>query len=1041
MTDALRIRLFGTLEVEGLDGAALPRRQMRTLLRILALEAGRPVAVDTLVDRIWGDDPPARAQEQVAVLVSRLRKAIGADRVERTDAGYLLHADWVDVSAVEGYAEEARRRLDGGAAGSACAAAVAGLGLVRGPLLADEPDPWWAATHRARVDGVVARLAATGAAAALAGHDWAGAAELARSGRHRAPHDEVLLRIEMEALARSGRPAAALSAYAEARAGLAADLGVSPNDDTESLHAAILRDELPGARPQAAAGSDLPGRGAELAALDALLDGAERGSGQLCLVQGEAGIGKTSLLTAWRRRAAARGATVVAVEATELGRALPLQPLLDALDALGRQAGAGRDVLGDSRAVLGPLLAGQHEPAPPAQLDRLTDPNTGRALVFAAILAVLQRQAAAAPLVLTIDDLHLADPATLAWLAYAGPRLDRSPVTVVAAQRVEEGAVLPGVPVVDLGPVDLDAAVEIVGAGRAVSLHQRSGGHPLFLVELAAADPTGALPTSIRAAVEERCRRAGPAGATLQAAAEIGPVIDLDVLAAATATGPGTLLDHLEEGVRRRLLDEAGTGFAFRHPLIRDALAGTVSASRAAFVHREASRVLAGRPNADPATVAHHARRGGDPALASQMLVLAARRASSRFDHDEALRLLDEAVGLDDTAAARLERARVHTVTARYAAADDDVAAAWRLGATADAAEVAAWSAHLQRRFDKALPLADDGAASAADPDVRTSCLALGGWVCLMTGDLDGSNRRLTQALEVPGAPSRPLAEAWMGWLLLNRGAADDALRLVAPRHEGGLATYRHPTAYALMVQAMGAGMLGRPEDALGAVDRLEAEVERVGARRWRPRPLNLRAWVLRNLGATGEADDLNRAAADMARDDSLGEPLANALLDLAAGRLCAGAVDAAVALLDEVDALAPGGYGFRWRHVLRSRLLRARCELVGGDAEAAAVGAASLAEDAGEAGTDRYARQALLVAALARHRRGDDVDRAEVHGLLLGLGAVAGLESWWITAEVAHAFDEPRWSTLADERVAALLARAGDHRRTLEAAAAGRLC
>ena len=94
--------------------------------------------------------------------------------------------------------------------------------------------------------------------------------------------------------------------------------------------------------------------------------------------------------------------------------------------------------------------------------------------------------------------------------------------------------------------------------------------------------------------------RAGPAGTTLRAAAALGPDIDLDVLAAVTGDPPGRLLDHLEEGVRRRLLVEVGTTFVFAHALVREALASTLSASRVAFLHREAARALAGRPDADP---------------------------------------------------------------------------------------------------------------------------------------------------------------------------------------------------------------------------------------------------------------------------------------------------------------------------------------------------------------------------------------------------------------------------------------------------------
>jgi DNA-binding SARP family transcriptional activator len=1030
------VRLFGTLEIEGMDAGRIGRRQVRSLLRMLALHAGQPLSVDTLADWMWGAEPPARANEQVGVLVSRLRSCVGPARVERTDAGYVLHADWVDVEALDEYATEGRRRLDDGALGAARAAAGAGLALLRGPLLADEPDAWWAEPARARADAMAGQLAEIGARAAMAAQDWAGAADLAQLAVLRRPHDEAILQVRMEALARTGRAAAALGAFADARTRLLEDLGVSPAPETEALHTAILHGRLPERAPRAAPLETLPGRASALAALDHLLDRAEQGEGRVCIVEGEAGIGKSAVLTAWRARATNRSATVVAVAATDVGSALPLQPLLDALDALLREASLGHDPLGGDADLLGPLLASRHEPAPPAQLAMLTDHGTGRALLFAAIVSVLRRATARAPVVLLVDDVHLADSATLAWLAYADQRIRDAGVVIVAACRVEEGRTIPGVPVVELGPLDPDAAAQIVGPGRAAELHARSGGHPLFLVELAAADPTGLMPRSIRAAVEERCARAGAAAATLQAAAVMGPTVDLDLLASVTGTAAGTLLDHLEEGVRRRFLTEAGPTFEFRHQLVREALAATVSASRAAFVHRETVRALSARPLAEPMAVAHHARLGGDHALASEMLVHSARTAIQRFDPSEALVLLDEAVALGDTAAARLERARIRSMTGDYAGADDDVAAARRLGSRAEALEVAAWSAHFQRRFTDALRLADEGSAAAEDPDLRTSCRALGGWVSLVRGDLAGAAERLERAVGDPHAPSRPLAEAWLGWLMVNRGRPEETLRLVGSDGHDGLASYRYPTAYALMARSMGAAMLGRPDAALEAISALEDEVTRVGARRWEPRVHNLRGWVLRNLGAGEAADELTQAAIESARAAELAEPLANGLLDLASGRLLAGDLDAAAGLLEAEGVAGAVEHAFKWRTDLRRRLLQAQHLLATGLVEEAAALAQGVVDDAAALGALRYEVQADLVLAVALHRQGTSADPGRVEHRLEQLAHVAGLEAWWITADVARALDSPSWSGLARRRVAALAERAGEHRGALGAAA-----
>jgi hypothetical protein len=73
VVNGLRVRLLGTLEVEGCDSRLLARRQVRTLLKVLALARGQPVAVDRLTDRLWGDSPPPHPTNQLSVLASRLR--------------------------------------------------------------------------------------------------------------------------------------------------------------------------------------------------------------------------------------------------------------------------------------------------------------------------------------------------------------------------------------------------------------------------------------------------------------------------------------------------------------------------------------------------------------------------------------------------------------------------------------------------------------------------------------------------------------------------------------------------------------------------------------------------------------------------------------------------------------------------------------------------------------------------------------------------------------------------------------------------------
>ena len=94
---SLAVRVLGEFGVDGLDPHAVGSRKARLALHLLALAGGQAVPAGVLTDAIWGDAPPARPDDQLAVLVSRLR--VGArPRPDRpSQGGYLLHCDWLDA--------------------------------------------------------------------------------------------------------------------------------------------------------------------------------------------------------------------------------------------------------------------------------------------------------------------------------------------------------------------------------------------------------------------------------------------------------------------------------------------------------------------------------------------------------------------------------------------------------------------------------------------------------------------------------------------------------------------------------------------------------------------------------------------------------------------------------------------------------------------------------------------------------------------------------------------------------------------------------
>lgn len=1047
----LRVRVMGPFEIEGVDSHRFGSRKARTLLKVLALARGKPVPVDFLVECLWPDGMPARPATQVAVLVSRLRAVLGADRLVRSDAGYALLTDWLDVEAVAQLGEEAARRASMGSHALARAAASAALSLVRGTVLEDEADAPWAEPERAAAARLVSRVRHTAAEAALATAAWADAAELGRRALDDDPYDEVALRITMAALASSGRPASALAAYAEFRTRLGEDLGVGPSPETETLHTAILLEqplEIPAGEPlppgrlvgPGSTGAVLHGRACELETLDSALARADNGI-ELLVVDGEAGIGKTRLVRAWADGLEAAGVTVLWGRCDELGRMLPLQAILDALrphlrllDAAGLRA-----VLGAEAAVLGPLLSLGDEPATGMEWLGPADSAARQAVLFGDVIAVLGRLSRL-PVVLVLDDVHLADASTVTWLAFASHRRDDIHALIVLTRRTGEGAALPPATTIILGALDLAAAEALVGAERAAELHARSGGNPLLLAELNAAEPGEQLPASVVDIVSARCERMGAAAPTLRAAAVIGPEIDLDLLAAVLSRPPVELLEHLEQGVDHRFLDESGGLFAFRHAVVREALAAGASLSRRLVIHRQAARALAGRAHADPLAIAYHAGLGGENELAASALARAARIAFDRHDHREAERLLHDAVTRSDSATIRLQRARVSLALRHYQAAAEDAGAALALGAGAAGLELAGWAAYYERDFSRALSLADDGARLGDDPRVRAGCLALAGRIRHSRGDVVGADRRLSQAVEFATGPMVPLSSMWLGALRVHQGRPDEALDLLSPATRPGPAL-GHPFAvvYAHLARGHALALKGHASDALAAFDAASAEIARQQADRFAGRPENYRAWVLRNLGADEEAEELNARALESAQYRGYAEATAHALLDLAESHLWRGALDQAAALVDQVGSLGTE-FVNRWRADLRSRLLSARLALASGSFHEASGLALEVGEDARRLSASRYVVLARLVQARGRFAAGEPEDVDEVGRHLVRLAEVAGMEAWWLTAELAAEAGVDAWRVVAESHLATLVGGAGRYSELLSRWAGTRL-
>ncbi|HEY0858834.1 MAG TPA: AAA family ATPase, partial [Albitalea sp.] len=331
---------------------------------------------------------------------------------------------------------------------------------------------------------------------------------------------------------------------------------------------------------------------------------AAAGAGRLVLVEGEAGIGKTSLLRALAR---------------SVGEEAPVY--WGACDAMHtpRPLAALEDIAAGASTALQALLTGSQD----------------RHRLFVAFVDLLAER----PSLAVLEDVHWADDATLDLLRYAGRRIARTRSLLVASYRSDE--VVPAHPLrgvlgdlatscslrLALPPLSLPAVRSLV-AGRAVDavdLHGKTAGNPFFVTEVLAAGGSG-VPATVQDAVLARAARLSrSARAVLDAAAVAGPRIEPWLLQELTAAEAESIDECLATGVLR--VD--GSSFSFRHELARQAVLQAMTPTRSLSLHRLTLHALAAvdGPPADPARLALHAGGAGDRAGVLRWAPEAARAA------------------------------------------------------------------------------------------------------------------------------------------------------------------------------------------------------------------------------------------------------------------------------------------------------------------------------------------------------------------------------------------------------------------------------
>ena len=402
----------------------------------------------------------------------------------------------------------------------------------------------------------------------------------------------------------------------------------------------------------------------DLGVISGAFDEVAAGAGRVVVVEGSAGIGKTSLLTSARNAAQERNFAVAGARGSELERAYAwgvvrqlLEPRLRGMSGEAR----GRTLAG-AAALAAPIVFPDGV-APPGD----ADPSFG---VLHGLYWLVAGLAAGRPQLLVVDDLHWADGASVRFVEFLANRIDAVPALLLVAQRpaaASAGGALRGAPLataIELSPLSSEATAAVVAehsrapvsASFAQACHGATGGNPLLIHRLAeglrdrgisGADADAVMrlgPYAVAPAVGATLARLGAGPARLAHAVAVLDQAPLLTAARLAGVGPEQASRFSEQLVRAGILRDVRP-LEFEHGLVRDAVLSGLTAGERARLHAEAARILGDAGSAPEAIAVHllHAEPRADEAVA-RVLAEAGRRALASGALTEAAALLARAI-------------------------------------------------------------------------------------------------------------------------------------------------------------------------------------------------------------------------------------------------------------------------------------------------------------------------------------------------------------------------------------------------------------
>jgi DNA-binding SARP family transcriptional activator len=969
----LRLRLVGRFDVEGHVGAPVPGGRAARLLKVLAVHQGQFVPIDKLIDILWGGDAPERPDRNVAALVSRLRRCLGTERIKGGRNGYSLIRDRstvVDVLDAEQLVSTAEHEMSSGQCAYAAVAAEQAVRiLTAGRPLADEPDASWVDETRRHVRRLLGWARAVQWSAALELHDFRAAIIAAEDALKADALDEAACRALIQAYKANGEQAAALRVYEELREALVEELGANPSAETQALFMTLLRGQALGAGPakRSVRGPSperrLVGRKRELEDLQSLWSDSVQGRGGIAAVLGEAGIGKTAVVSELTAEVRRTGGLVVATCCFEAERSLYLQPLVEALGSVVDKfdRAAVREFAGDwlgTLTQLAPQIARTMGPVNYARANAEIEHRRNLEALTSFFSKVSERRS----VLLLVEDIQNAGQSTVEALHFLASRLTERRILVVVTERVGQPTPVTSsladlATVTHLDRLSKQDVVELIAdAGLSYEVEEffnLSGGLPLFITELirhgkqlsVSGHAPLDIPDSLHETVSARLASVGDEVKTLlQQAAVLGGSFSLDDVAALSGTDVEECARAAYRALQVGLLLEQRDVFQFSNDIIRKTAYDSVPRPIRVSRHRRAAKLLEGQPEA----AAHQLVAAEDWAPAAHSWQRAAENAHLDFANSDAERLLGNALSCAERAGdsrlmgeIHLRRAQIRDDLGHLSEAKDDcdavVALARDLGdenLEAHALEQLGWTALYARDAFGATDLAERAShlaeSAAAAPAARPSSLLLLGRVRHWDGDYAGATTAYGSALESAADDSTTaMVLAYRGALLQHMDHFAEA-RAVLGR---AVVLSQRAGEFRLLLQALfftglARGDLGDFDGALRALGRALRMIDEYGVNYYRAGIHTTISWLWREIGDLGRARDHAEQAIDLAHRGGGAlelEQELHALLALADCALAMGADDRAGALVERAVPLLDRSLPFRPRARMRLLEMQAR--------------------------------------------------------------------------------------------------------------------